>query len=544
MRRPPELYGLHVNPANPCQSLGSGARELPTPGKRKESLQCQAQREFVGGGMASVELEQTVIEIPNGPEVNYLIGSKGAGINALQDATGTRIQIQRTHEVTQGAPERSVTIWGGEAQRLHCAQLIQSKVAECQQRDQARVNLAAAPNAASGSAQPQQEQTIIEIPNGPAVNYLIGSKGVGINALQDTTGTRIQIQRTHEVPPGALMRAVTIWGGDAQRETCARAIQQKMQECQQRDQARIHTQPRGMGGPPMVMPPHQQFHGGGWGGMIQQGMQETIINIPNGPEVNYLIGKQGAGINALQDATGTRIQIQRSHEVPPGALLRSVKIWGGDAQRQYCAQLIQTKVLECQQRDQARVNISGGMPGQFGAPNLMGMEQGMPGAMGGPFNLPMFGGYHVGPHAQAQHTQETLVIDIPNGPEVNYLIGKQGAGINSLQDSTGTRIQIQRTHEVPPGAMVRTVTIWGGEAQRAHCAQMIQQKVHECQQRDQARVNGLAVDSPSHQAHSPPSQQQQQQPQQQQQQQMPPQQQAPPSQQQQHQQMVEAFKKM
>ena len=464
--------------------------------------------------MASVELEQTMIEVPNGSEVNYLIGSKGAGINALQDATGTRIQIQRTHEVTPGALVRTVTIWGGEAQRLHCAQLIQQKVAECQQRDQARVNtsLAGAPMAVPGSGQSQQDQTIIEIPNGPAVNYLIGSKGAGINALQDTTGTRVQIQRTHEVPPGAISRTVSIWGGEAQRDACARAIQQKVQECQQRDQIRINSHPRGIGG--LGMPP-QQFHSGGWGGMMPGGMppgphmQETIINIPNGPEVNYLIGKQGAGVNALQDATGTRIQIQRTHEVPPGALLRSVKIWGGDAQRQYCAQLIQTKVLECQQRDQARVNVGGGMPGPFGGPNLMGMDGGgMPGNMGGGFNMAMFGGYNVG-HTQQQQppSHETLVIEIPNGPEVNYLIGKQGAGVNALQDATGTRIQIQRTHEVPPGAISRTVSIWGGDAQRAHCAQLIQQKVQECQQRDQARGNGgVGMDSlpPSHPP--PPSQ--------------------------------------
>eukprot|EP00966_Prymnesium_polylepis_P004425 101704-Prymnesium_polylepis.1 len=109
-----------------------------------------------------MELEQTVIEIPNGPEVNYLIGSKGAGINSLQDATGTRIQIQRTHEVTPGALVRTVTIWGGEQQRSHCAQLIHQKVLECQQRDQARVNGGSpgtpggAPNGAGGL---QQDQT-------------------------------------------------------------------------------------------------------------------------------------------------------------------------------------------------------------------------------------------------------------------------------------------------------------------------------------------------------------------------------------------------
>lgn len=431
-----------------------------------------------------MELEQTVIEIPNGPEVNYLIGSKGAGVNALQDATRTRIQIQRTHEVQPGSMVRTVTIWGGEAQRAHCAQLIHTKVHECQQRDQARVNGAAPPNPGSVGGAPQ-DQTVIEIPNGPAVNYLIGGKGAGINALQEATGTRIQIQRTHEVPPGAMMRTVTIWGGDAQRAHCAQMIQQKVQECQQRDQARVSAQPRGMGGyGGMGGGP---FHGFGQGNISMHGglMQETVIEIPNGPEVNYLIGKQGAGINALQDATGTRIQIQRTNEVPPGAMMRSVKIWGGNAQRQYCAQLIQTKVMECQQRDQARANGSGGVPGHhFGAPvGMSGMGTGM-NSFGG---MPMFGGYQV---ATGQQSQETTIIEIPNGPEVNYLIGKQGAGINALQDATGTRIQIQRTHEVAPGAITRSVTIWGGDQQRLHCAQLIHQKVHECQQRDQARVHG------------------------------------------------------
>ena len=68
--------------------------------------------------------------------------------------------------------------------------------------------------------------------------------------------------------------------------------------------------------------------------------------------VNYVIGAKGAGVSALQEATGTRIQIQRAQEVPPGAATRSVKISGGDAERRFkCAQLIQSKVIECQERD-------------------------------------------------------------------------------------------------------------------------------------------------------------------------------------------------
>merc|ERR1712232_947417 len=72
---------------------------------------------------------------------------------------------------------------------------------------------------------------------------------------------------------------------------------------------------------------------GGYGGTgmgtgmpVQGDLTETVIEIPNGPAVNYLIGSKGAGVNALQAATGTRIFIQRSSEVAPGALNRTVKI--------------------------------------------------------------------------------------------------------------------------------------------------------------------------------------------------------------------------
>jgi transcription antitermination factor NusA-like protein len=374
----------------------------------------------------SLEHEQTVIEIPNGPEVNFLIGGKGAGINALQDATGTRIQIQRAHEVPAGALSRKVTITGGEAQRSACALLIQTKVTECQQRDAARINgkrkfgdgtvgaldAQGAAAAAAGTQQDhtmgQEPQMVIEIPNGPEVNFLIGGRGIGIKALQDATGTRIQIQRTHDVPAGAIMRSVTILGGDeAQRAQCAQMIQQKVHECQQRDQARISAHKMGgfggtgnlaggYGGMGMAMQGMQGNLAGGYGGMgmamhgnlaagmgnlgaggfggygctgmgtgmpVQGDLTETVIEIPNGPAVNYLIGSKGAGVNALQAATGTRIFIQRSSEVAPGALNRTVKIVGGNAQQQYaCAQQIQSKVLECQQRDQARANGGGGMP--------------------------------------------------------------------------------------------------------------------------------------------------------------------------------------
>ena len=59
--------------------------------------------------------------------------------------------------------------------------------------------------------------------------------------------------------------------------------------------------------------------------------------------------------------------------------------------------------------------------------------------------------------AVARATAHPQIVDIPNGQEVNYLIGSKGANINLLQSETGTHIAIQRAHECAPGAPTRQV---------------------------------------------------------------------------------------
>ena len=73
-------------------------------------------------------------------------------------------------------------------------------------------------------------------------------------------------------------------------------------------------------------------------------------------------------------------------------------------------------------------------------------------------------------------------MEIPNGPEVNHLIGAKGSSINALQSQTGTHISVQKAAEVPPGVSVRLVVISGGnELQRARCAELVRAKVLEYQ---------------------------------------------------------------
>ena len=65
------------------------------------------------------------------------------------------------------------------------------------------------------------------------------------------------------------------------------------------------------------------------------------------------------------------------------------------------------------------------------------------------------------------------------GPEVNYLIGSRGVTIMALQDASQCKLQVQRSHELAPGARTRTVTISGTATRRKICADMVKAKVDE-----------------------------------------------------------------
>ena len=59
------------------------------------------------------------------------------------------------------------------------------------------------------------------------------------------------------------------------------------------------------------------------------------------------------------------------------------------------------------------------------------------------------------------------MLDIPNGREVNHLIGSKGSGINAIQSQSGTHVEIQKAHEVAPGTNFRRITITRGNEQGA-----------------------------------------------------------------------------
>mmetsp|Transcript_55876 Transcript_55876/g.92444 ORF Transcript_55876/g.92444 Transcript_55876/m.92444 type:complete len:533 (+) Transcript_55876:245-1843(+) len=136
---------------------------------------------------------------------------------------------------------------------------------------------------------------------------------------------------------------------------------------------------------------------------------------------------------------------------------------------------------------------SGSMPGPAGMP---GACCGMPGASPQPeavgydavqFGCPPRGGG--GGFQEASDTSQ--VVEIPDGPVVNFIIGQKGQSINRLQMETGCQITIQKANEMSANQAFRRVTITGGdEAARARTGELLRMRVKEYESSRSADMQG------------------------------------------------------
>ena len=153
---------------------------------------------FAASVAALLSSSSEVLQIPNGPEVNFLIGKSGATITSLELETGCKIAVQKITEVAPGAKHRTITINGPDAaRRARAVALVNAKVMEY--HSTAGSSSSAITHAAASVG--DGESTVIEIPNGPAVNYVIGKQGATINMLQSETGCKIAIQQVGQCAP-------------------------------------------------------------------------------------------------------------------------------------------------------------------------------------------------------------------------------------------------------------------------------------------------------------------------------------------------------
>lgn len=163
---------------------------------------------------------------------------------------------------------------------------------------------------------------------------------------------------------------------------------------------------------------------------------EEKIGVPNGV-VGYLIGRGGETISSMQSRSGCKIQIQKEHELQPGQSQRVITL---SAQTKdsidQCRGMIESMV-------QDRIRATGGGSGGSSTGNCVTL-------VGSPSKEIKVNDAIAAGHALLQ-------VRVPDA-DVGLIIGKSGATIKNIQETTGASIQIPPSGNADDPT-VRTVSI-------------------------------------------------------------------------------------
>ena len=140
----------------------------------------------------------------------------------------------------------------------------------------------------------------IGVPNG-VVGFIIGRGGESITSMQARTGCKVQMQKEHEMAPGANMRVITL------QATTKEAIDQCREIIQGMVQERIKTtNSTSTFGQVQANPQDSKLQEA-----LQAGHVLVEIKVPD-TDVGLIIGKSGVTIRGIQDRSGANIQIPQS----------------------------------------------------------------------------------------------------------------------------------------------------------------------------------------------------------------------------------------
>lgn len=243
------------------------------------------------------------------------------------------------------------------------------------------------------------------VPHG-VVGFIIGRGGENIARMQASIGCKIQIQRETQLQPGQSMRMITL----------AASSQAAVDEAKRQIQAMVDERIRSMGGGYTGKDAKVQE-------AIAAGHVHIEVSVPE-QDVGLVIGKQGATIKSIQDATGASIQVPPASEGEDGKRLVHIthpNQAGAEAAKQQIEALLQSR--------------------------------------------PSF-----------QGPQVTIQMQIPD-QDVGLCIGRQGCVIRHMQNTTGTRIQIPSA--AMPGETHRLASITGTEQGCQQVQQMIARIIAE-----------------------------------------------------------------
>eukprot|EP00283_Hemiselmis_rufescens_P010805 CAMPEP_0173435968 /NCGR_PEP_ID=MMETSP1357-20121228/15688_1 /TAXON_ID=77926 /ORGANISM="Hemiselmis rufescens, Strain PCC563" /LENGTH=395 /DNA_ID=CAMNT_0014401009 /DNA_START=52 /DNA_END=1235 /DNA_ORIENTATION=+ len=200
-------------------------------------------------------------------------------------------------------------------------------------------------------------------------------------------------------------------------------------------------------------------YGGDASGATGYETTTVVIEVPN-DKVGLVIGRGGCTIKELETMTGARVQVTPDSLWQGRVQNRPIQLSGYQTQVEYCKTLIAQKVgvevsaLASQQEFTAATATGGanntGTPGQGGGAARAFVTSAPSG---------------------------DVIVNVPN-ESVGLVIGKAGATIKYLEQSSGARIQIAK--ECPPGSNLRPITLTGPNQQCIQAAQsMILAKVND-----------------------------------------------------------------
>ena len=316
--------------------------------KRKQDMEDAFYKKQAGlTGIVSVlspDGQTETIEVPP-DKVGQIIGTRGAVIQDMQNRTGSKILLNQDFPPTEN---RLITITGSPHQVKQAGDLIKLII----QHGPTAIHV----NSLTGG--PQVTAVIDCLPG--IVGRVIGSNGATIKDIQSRSGAKIQIDQNF---PDGVPRKINVQGSQAAIQTATHLITYVMEN-----------------GP--VLPPLVATGGGGGFGQsfsnvqsftTSNGSQHQIMDCPK-MFVAKVIGRGGETISALQQRTGTKIQIEQ--KVPDGQPCR-VNMTGPPQGLAMASQIISEIIMGI------RTDANGPVNGSWGGGEIGGMGGGMGAAVGG-----------------------------------------------------------------------------------------------------------------------------------------------------------------
>lgn len=281
--------------------------------------------------------------------------------------------------------------------------------------------------------------------NGKEAGSIIGKKGDNVKKLREETGAKVSISDSSGVE-----RIASVFGSSSQIVKALSMICDKFEEDTRRQD-----------------------------GAPDSSLSLTFRLIVPNVCCGSLIGKSGANIKELREASGATVQV--ANDMLPNSTERSVMVSGTNAAVMHCIQRLCAIVAELRPTTSVisyQPRMSGGLSGMFngvgGRPQMgLGSNRGISkgpsqqqGIMGDvpplfssssspfPGGFPMLSGY------QSSERSQTQEIIVPN-EMVGSIIGKQGMTINEIRQHSQAMIKIADAEE---GSKDRKVIITGSPA--------------------------------------------------------------------------------